>query len=81
MNLMGVALHTDARYSVKYVTERITRKLGRWMKSQNPEDQKILDEDLRILAEWSIKLDWYASHSPQCHYIFEAALTNPFKTN
>ncbi|EAQ83580.1 predicted protein [Chaetomium globosum CBS 148.51] len=71
---MGVALHTDARYSVKYVTERITRKLGRWMKSQNPEDQKILDEDLRILAEWSIKLDWHLHCN---HQMFDFRFRDP----
>jgi hypothetical protein len=64
MNLMGVALDTDARYSVPYVTELITRKLGRWMKPANPAQQMILDKDLRKLAESSIKVDWYVNTAP-----------------
>lgn len=63
MNLMGVALDKDSRYSVKYVIELITRKLGRWLTPGKPGERKTLNADLRTLAKECIKVDWYVNPS------------------
>jgi hypothetical protein len=57
MNLMGIALDKDSRYSVKYVIEIITRKLGSWLTPRKRAEKTILNADLRRLAEQCIKVD------------------------
>ncbi|KAH6847712.1 hypothetical protein B0I37DRAFT_375687 [Chaetomium sp. MPI-CAGE-AT-0009] len=74
MNLMRIASGTSSRYTVDYVTELITRKLGRWITPSDEAGQNRLRAELQKLGEWAIKMDWHLHCN---HQMFEFRFHEP----